>query len=395
MKPVYALVGADAFLQLQKLAGIARLMPKDTQRLDLDGERAALAEVLDEVRSFALFGSGKLVVIRNAEAFITRFREQLEDYLAAPCDSATLVLRAEKLPANQRDLQADRQGRPDRGLQRPHRRPQPGEVGHEQAKAAHRVAIAPDAAALLADLVGNDLGRLDSELAKLAIQSDGKPIDVKHRLRRRLVPARAGDVGDDQRAGRRPPRRRAEALAATVAGRHLRRVPCRHLAGRCGWKTSASSWPPSAAPAPGVGKLTWKYKDRLNAVHSRPPRPSAPPATPAPWTCWPRSTTRPSRHRRRRQQRRAVHPGDGPPQLKNRCQKFVTPMLKSSMQSRSFSSVTTALIGYQASQRGTPSGRRRFIRRFLRRERFPRREQPPDHHVLHPTGFHRPNLLRP
>src|SRR5438270_153830 len=101
-KPVYALVGTDAFLQLQKLAAVARLMPRGTQRLDLDGERATLAEVLDEVRSFALFGSAKLVVIRSAEAFITRFREQLEDYLAAPAASATLVLRAEKLPANQR-----------------------------------------------------------------------------------------------------------------------------------------------------------------------------------------------------------------------------------------------------------------------------------------------------
>lgn len=41
------------------------------------------------------------------------------------------------------------------------------------AKAAHQVAVVPDAANLLADLIGGDLGRLDCELAKLAIQAQG------------------------------------------------------------------------------------------------------------------------------------------------------------------------------------------------------------------------------
>ena len=74
-KPVYALVGADPFLQLQRLREIARLFPAETQRIDYDGETAQLSEVLDELRSFAMFGGGdKLVSVREADAFITRFR---------------------------------------------------------------------------------------------------------------------------------------------------------------------------------------------------------------------------------------------------------------------------------------------------------------------------------
>src|SRR4029079_5012416 len=99
---VYALVGADAYLQAVRLGEILRTLPADLQRIDLEGEKAELAEVLDELRSFAMFGGGKLVVVRNAEAFITRFREQLENYLESPSSSGTLVLRVTTLPSNTR-----------------------------------------------------------------------------------------------------------------------------------------------------------------------------------------------------------------------------------------------------------------------------------------------------
>src|SRR5450432_3650466 len=101
-KPVYALVGDDSFLQLQKLAQIRAQLPADAQNIELDGDHAQLADALDELRSFAMFGSTKLVIIRNADQFISRYREQLEDYLAKPSDSGTLVLRVNSLPGNQR-----------------------------------------------------------------------------------------------------------------------------------------------------------------------------------------------------------------------------------------------------------------------------------------------------
>ncbi len=90
-KPVYALVGSDAFLQLEALANLLRETGADVQRVDADGETAQLADVLDELRSFAMFGGGKLVVVRNADAFLTKFRESLEDYVAAPSNSAIQV----------------------------------------------------------------------------------------------------------------------------------------------------------------------------------------------------------------------------------------------------------------------------------------------------------------
>jgi len=77
-KPVYALIGEDSFLQIENLNRIRALMPDDAQRADFDGERATLSDVLDELRSFAMFGGAKLVVVRSGDEFITRYREQLE-----------------------------------------------------------------------------------------------------------------------------------------------------------------------------------------------------------------------------------------------------------------------------------------------------------------------------
>lgn len=178
-KPVYALVGSDAFLQLLKLREILALLPSDVQRTDVDGERAELAEVLDECRSFAMFGGGKLVVVRNADDLISRFREQLEEYCAKPSDSATLVLRCQSLPKNVRIYKAIQKTGQIEECEPPNERALPKWIT-DHAKSAHRVQIAPDAAMQLADLIGNDLGKLDTELAKLALAADGKTIMTQH-----------------------------------------------------------------------------------------------------------------------------------------------------------------------------------------------------------------------
>jgi DNA polymerase III delta subunit len=176
MKPVYALVGEDSFLQMEHLAALLKLAPKDAARIDVDGERAQPSDVFDELRSFAMFGGSKLVVVRNADAFVTRFREQLEHYVAAPSDSATLVLRLNSLPGNQKihKLIAKTgkivQCEPPRDL---------AKWAVERAKSEHKVTLALDAAKLLVELIGNDLGRLDMEIGKLAINAPGGKITTE------------------------------------------------------------------------------------------------------------------------------------------------------------------------------------------------------------------------
>ena len=170
-KPVYALVGSDTFLQLRRLEEILRELPGDAQRSDLDGERCELAEVLDELRSFAMFGGAKLVSVRNADAFLTRFRESLEAYVAAPSEAATLVLRLNSLPSNQRIYKAIAKVGSIEDCNPPKLKDIPQWIVGQAA--THKVRIDTEAARLLCDYVGDDLGRLNNELAKLAISAPG------------------------------------------------------------------------------------------------------------------------------------------------------------------------------------------------------------------------------
>ncbi|HEX4125012.1 MAG TPA: DNA polymerase III subunit delta [Tepidisphaeraceae bacterium] len=177
-KPVYALVGPDLFLQLQAIAGILREMPADVQRLDIEGERAELAEVLDELRSFAMFGGGKLVIVRDADAFISKYREQLEDYLAAPSDSSTLVLRLSTLPSNQRIYKAIAKVGAIEQCVPPKLRDLPA-WAIKRAQSQYKLHLAIDAAQLLVDLLGDGMARIDNELAKLAISNEGQKITAE------------------------------------------------------------------------------------------------------------------------------------------------------------------------------------------------------------------------
>ena len=177
-KPVYALIGPDSFLQTEKLRGVISAVGKDAQRTDLDGERAELAEVLDEARSFAMFGGSKLIVVRNADEFVSKFREQLENYLESPSDSSTLVLRLNSMKKTERVYkliakigQIEDCCPPDEK----HVRELIAWIA-TRAKTPHKLSLKPEGAQLLAELIGSDLGRMDNELAKLALQCEGKAI---------------------------------------------------------------------------------------------------------------------------------------------------------------------------------------------------------------------------
>ncbi len=180
VKPIYAVIGDDVFLQLEAVHSVLAQMPADTQRIDLDGETARLAETLDELRSFSMFGGHKLVVIRNADDVISKFREQLEDYAAKPSDSGTLLLRVDSLPSNQRIHKAIAKTGEVIKCEPPKLGEIPGWI-IKRAASVHQLKVTGEAANVLSDLIGADLGRLDNELAKLALQVDDgilKPQDI-------------------------------------------------------------------------------------------------------------------------------------------------------------------------------------------------------------------------
>jgi DNA polymerase III subunit delta len=177
-QPVFAIVGQDVFLQLQALQDISSTMPPDTQRVDVDAD-SELSLVLDELRSVSMFGGYKLVVIREADNFVSKHREALEDYFDKPGEAGSLVLRCASMPKNTRIYKLiEKIGRVV-ACEPPKQTELAGWLMRRSA--THGLKIADDAARLLADMIGPDLGRLDNELAKLSLQVQGgvvKSVDI-------------------------------------------------------------------------------------------------------------------------------------------------------------------------------------------------------------------------
>lgn len=99
--PVYVVFGADDSLRSRGLQKLLDQIGEGGSVSEFPSS-AALADVLDEVRTMPLLGDRRIVVVRDADSFITAHRETLEDFLASPVPTGTLVLEPKKWPSNTR-----------------------------------------------------------------------------------------------------------------------------------------------------------------------------------------------------------------------------------------------------------------------------------------------------
>ena len=149
--------------------------------LRFDGESAQPADVFDECRSFGLIARHKLVIVDHADRFVAGDnRALIERYADAPSDDATLVLRASKWHKGNLDKRIAAVGVIEHAEP-----PTPAKAaGWAVARCAkhHGAELTRDAAVALVAQVGTDLGRIDTELAKLscATSAPGDPITADH-----------------------------------------------------------------------------------------------------------------------------------------------------------------------------------------------------------------------
>src|SRR5512142_2122230 len=57
-----------------------------------EGDTAAVAEVLDELRTIPFLTQQRVVIVREADSFVSRHRELLEKYFESPSATGVLVL---------------------------------------------------------------------------------------------------------------------------------------------------------------------------------------------------------------------------------------------------------------------------------------------------------------
>lgn len=180
---IVVLHGKETFLRSHHTAELRSALEQAHTQIDVltfDGLTAAVADVLDECRSFGLMHQHKLVVVDNADQLVKGDnRPFVERYAAAPSDTATLLLRCDLWHRSNLDERIQQIGAIIKCEE-----PKPHEAVRwvaDRARSRHDAPIDRDAAQALVDRVGLSLARLDSELAKLAVAAGpGKPITLDH-----------------------------------------------------------------------------------------------------------------------------------------------------------------------------------------------------------------------
>ena len=173
-KPVCAAFGEDLFLRRQVLLALRHAVlggdEGDFSLTNFEGPTTEFRAVAEELMTLAMFGSRRLVVVDEADEFVSRNREALEGYVARPSRSGILLLDVRSWPGNTRLAKAvDAQG-----LAVDCSVPAGAKLTRwlcDWAKQIHQSQLSLVAADTLVDLVGPELGLLDQELAKLALMA--------------------------------------------------------------------------------------------------------------------------------------------------------------------------------------------------------------------------------
>lgn len=273
--PAYLVVGDD---DLKRQAVMRRLRIRLEELGDLsfnldefDGETADAQGILNACATVPFASERRLVIIARAERLKKDAQASLADYLADPVDTTVLMLQATTLAKTSRLYKAMAKvgkaaiidcAMPKRDkLERMVRDMAP----------AHGITIAPDAAKLLVQLVGEDTVHIDNELAKLSMAHVGSDAVSVHEVEEQVAGVTeakpwefvdafaARDLKGCLRLRQRMPSASSHALLGMCTNR-LRELVCAKTLAAAGNQSSA-------ALAQQLGSVDWKVRNHF--AHAR------------------------------------------------------------------------------------------------------------------------------
>jgi DNA polymerase-3 subunit delta len=183
--PVVVIFGDEEFQKAHALhQTLDSLLPPDVDRglalCEYDGTKPddqggpTLATVLDDLATLPFLAERRVVVIRDADKFITAHREALDRYLNAPAPTGTLVLICRTFPKTTRLYRAAAavSGQTVECKKLTARALADFVVAEARARGKR---LTPAIAARLIDLVGPDQGLLAAEIEKLSLYAHDRP----------------------------------------------------------------------------------------------------------------------------------------------------------------------------------------------------------------------------
>lgn len=177
--PIVVTYGAERFLRQQAIQAVVHRVLGDgddegSTPTRFDGRNVDIATVLDELRTVSMWGDRRLVLVEEAKDFVSDNRGALEKYLEKPAKKSVLLLDVDSWPKNTRLYKSVAAVGLDLDCG-------PLSVGDavkwvtEQAKSVYGKQLMRDAAQLMLELVGPQLGFLTQELAKTAAYIGERP----------------------------------------------------------------------------------------------------------------------------------------------------------------------------------------------------------------------------
>ncbi len=168
----YSLVSAECDRLLEQLVEPEQ---RSVGLFIADPQIVAVADILDELRTLPFLVEKRVVVVRGADEFISKNRQVLESYFDNPCPTGVLVLTVESWPAGTRLAKMLPKVGKLISVEQPKPWQLPGRL-IRYASDAHSKELTSEAAELLVELAGDELGRLYSEVDKLALFADSEKI---------------------------------------------------------------------------------------------------------------------------------------------------------------------------------------------------------------------------
>lgn len=185
LPPLIACFGSDDFLRRESIRHwvIGSGIEAESVR-SFEGDEAAWRDVHDQLSTRSLFDDLgiRIAVVRNADKFISKYRESLEKWADSQSSDCSLILEIQTFPANTKLYTAiSKKGKLIKCT--PPKKASWGNPPDDKAlqqwvvswgKSRHGLELTANQSALVVERIGAVCGLIDCELAKLALFKDGK-----------------------------------------------------------------------------------------------------------------------------------------------------------------------------------------------------------------------------
>jgi DNA polymerase-3 subunit delta len=183
-QPIYVIAGKDESLRRSRCQELLDKLIDPEQRatgvLTLNSKEADITGVLDELHTLPFLTDLRVVLIQEADTFVSRYRDRLEAYFDNPCPTGVLILATASWPGNTKLAKKLTKVGTLVSVDPPKPWHMPAQLC-DIAKQRYKKILSKEAAQLLVQLTGDDWSAVCRELDKLVTFAMDTPrITIEH-----------------------------------------------------------------------------------------------------------------------------------------------------------------------------------------------------------------------